>query len=88
MATFPNVTEDFSLQNLVFTRPCYKCGVPEQRSRLLFDRCVLFYQCYPDAMMFGAYEDCLQFRLIVKCRFKIGLLSYEVRVFKIFLNLS
>lgn len=38
LATFPNVTEDFSLQNLSFTRPCYRCGVPQQRSRLAFDR--------------------------------------------------
>ena len=43
LVTFPNLAKDFSLQNLGFTRPCYRCNALDQESKLVYDRYCVFY---------------------------------------------
>lgn len=46
LVTFPNVEEGFTLQDPVFERPCFKCGAPKQKSKLVYEKmpeCVLLH---------------------------------------------
>lgn len=58
LVTFPNVAKDFILQNLGFTRPCYKCNALGQTSKLVYDRmpdCIFLH--FEQGLKEGTFED-------------------------------